>query len=308
MINRNMRGIRSVGVKARLAVAAAVLVGGGAAGVVAVAANHGGSTAAATAESAGYTSSLNSSVRETQVLDEALNSWNKSQQSTAIDQVAELTQFRSFVQVTLHHHATLDAQRGIVVLATKKFLVVRSSNGSLHLWWLSKATGIKNVDASTTGWTAVTGSHSAATAAMTTGNMTPASTVVAGSTSVVSQLTTPVAKPTTITIDSGGQVITITVASSTATVTQPTTTTATTTQTRQSAWSATGGVQRGDLVIVAGTSKKGQLNAAFVLFAPVASVPSAHMTAPVSPTPTPTASSTPNTTISGQPVSIGTSS
>ena len=42
MIDRNKRGIRSAGVKARLAVAAAVLVGGGAAGVVALAANHGG--------------------------------------------------------------------------------------------------------------------------------------------------------------------------------------------------------------------------------------------------------------------------
>jgi hypothetical protein len=223
--------------------------------------------------------------------------------------VAALTQFRSFVQVTLHHHATLDAQRGIVVLATKKFLVVRSFNGSLHLWWLSGATGIKDVDSSTTGWTAVTGSHSAATAAMTAGNMTPASTIVAGSTSVVSQLTTPVAKPTTITINSGGVVITITVANTTATVTQPVTTTTQTTQNTwasQSAWSATRGVQRGDLVVVAGTSKKGQLNAGFVLFAPVKSAPSASQTAPVSPTPTPSSTST--TIINGQPASIGTSS
>jgi hypothetical protein len=305
MNNRNMRGIRSVGVKARLAVAAAVLVGGGAVGVVAVAANHGGS---ATAESAGYTRSYHSTTSETLALDEALNSWSSSQ-SRAVALVAELTQFRSFVQLNLHH-TTIDAQRGIVVLATKKFLVVKSFNGSLHLWWLSGATGFKNVDSTMTGWTALTGSHSAATAAMTYGNMTPASTLVAGSTSVVSQMTTPVAKPTTITIDTGGTVITITVASSTAAVAQ---TTASTTWTHQSVWSATHGVQRGDLVVIAGTRTHGQLKAQFVLFAsPRANMPtpSASPTATIYPTSTafPTAVPTPNTTISGEPAYIGKSS
>ena len=52
MISRNKRGIRRASTRVRLAVAAAVLVGGGAAGVVAVAASHSGAVAA---QSAGYT-------------------------------------------------------------------------------------------------------------------------------------------------------------------------------------------------------------------------------------------------------------
>ena len=140
---------------------------------------------------------------------------------------------------------------------------------------------------------------------------------------MVSQLTTPVAKPTTITINTGGEVITITVASSTATVTEPTAMmTAQTTepskiaqtfQTRQSAWSATRGVQRGDLVLVAGTRTQGKLKAELVLFAaPFDSMPtpSASPTSTTFPTQTatPTAIPTPDTTVSGQPVSIGTNS
>jgi hypothetical protein len=296
MIDRDKRGIRSVGVKARLAVAAAVLVGGGAAGVVALA-NHSGSAAATTAESAGYTRSVQHPISEPLALTEALGSWSSSP-SKAVAVLAEMTQLRSFVQLNVHH-TTIAAQRGIVVLATKKFLVVRSFNGSLHLWWWNGATAFKNVDATTTGWTALTGSHPAATAAMA-GNMTPASTVMAGSAAVVRQLTTSVAEPTRIKIITGGQVITITVAGSTATVTQPGTTTAPTTRTRQSAWWATHGVQRGDLVFVAGTRTHGLLKAELVLFAP----PRTSMPRP-SASPTPTAVPSPNTTINGQPAVIG---
>ena len=43
---------------------------------------------------------------------------------------------RQFSQTT-HQGKTLAVQRGIVVLATKKFLILQSSNGSLHLWLLS---------------------------------------------------------------------------------------------------------------------------------------------------------------------------
>jgi hypothetical protein len=224
MINRNKRGIRSVGVKARLAVAAAVLVAGGAAGVVAVAANHGRSAAAMTAESAGFTRSFHHTISEPMALTEALSgSGTSSQSMTAL---ADMTPMRTFSQLE-YRHTMLAVQRGIVLLATKKFLVVRSSNGAIHLWWLSGATRVKDVDSSASGMAAMTGSYPATNTAMFNGDMVPTENVVAGSTSVVSQLTTPAAKPTTITINTGGEVITITVASSTATVTQPTTTTTT---------------------------------------------------------------------------------
>ena len=117
---------------------------------------------------------------------------------------------------------------------------------------------------------------------------------------MVSQLTTPVAQPTRIRINTGGQVITITVAGSTATMTQQGTTTAKTTRNRQPAWWATHGVQRGDLVFVAGARAHGLLKAEFVLFAaPRTSMPRR------SASPTPTAVPSPNTTIGGQPVFIG---
>jgi len=267
MIDRNRRGIRSTGKRARLAVAAAVLVGGGAAGVV-VANSHSGTT---TAQSAGYAQSYHSGISEQVALTEALSSWSSSQ-SKSLAILAELTQLRSFVQIDLHH-TVLAAQRGIVVLATKKFLVVKSANGALHLWWTSGATGFKDVATSTTGWTALTGSKTAANAAMATGNLTPAANVMAGSISTVSQLTTPVVKPTTITITTGNEVITITVANSTATTTTAVTTTKTTTT--QPVFTKTSNVQRGDLVFVAGVRTNGELKAQLVLFAaPLNKMPS----------------------------------
>ena len=320
MIERNKRGIRHVGVKARLAVAAAVLVGGGAAGVVALAASHGGGAAAATttAESAGFTRSFHHTISESTALTEALDGEGMSWQES-MTTLADMTPMRSFSQIE-HRHTMLAVQRGIVLLATRKFIVVRSANHAIHLWWLSGATRVRDVGSSASGMAAMTGSYPATNSAMSTGDMVPTENVVAGSTSVVSQLTTPVARPTTITINTGGQVITITVASSAATVTEPTSmmTAQTmepgtmTTRTRQSAWWATRGVQRGDLVLIAGTRTRGKLKAELVLFAaPLDRMPTPSAS-PTSMFPTqsasPTAIPTPDTTISGQPVSIGTSS
>jgi hypothetical protein len=301
-----------VNAKARLAIAATVLVGGGAAGVAAVAAGHGGTATATTAVSAGFTRSFHHTISEPVALTEALNAPGTSS-AASMTALADMTPMRTFSQME-YRHTMLAVQRGIVVLATKKFLVVRSANGAIHLWWLSGATRVKDVVSSATGMAAMTGSYSATNTAMLTGDMAPTENVVAGSASVVSQLTTPTAMPTTMTINTGGEVITITVASSTASVTQPMTQpmsmTAQTTRTRQSAWWATDGVQRGDLVLVAGTRANGKLKAELVLFAaPVTSMPtpSASPTATTFPTSgaTPTAVPSPNATISGQPVMVG---
>ena len=277
MTDRNKRGIRNVGVKARLAVAAAVLVGGGAAGVVALAANHGGSAARPRPrnppDSRGVSTTRSASRWRSP---EALNGEGMSWQAS-MTTLADMTPMRTFSQIQ-HRHTMLAVQRGIVLLATRKFIVVRSANDAIHLWWLSGATRVRDVGSSASGMAAMTGSYMATNSAMSTGDMMPSENVVAGSTSVVSQLTTPVAKPTTITINTGGQIITITVASSTATVTEPTammtaqtmesaTMPDQTTRTRQSAWWATRGVQRGDLVLVAGTRTHGKLKAELVLFA-----------------------------------------
>ena len=67
-------------------------------------------------------------------------------------------------------------------------------------------------------------------------------------------------------------------------------------------------MRRGDLVFVAGTSTHGKLKAELVLFAaPLTRMPtpSASPTARLPTRATPTVIPSPNTTISGQPVSIG---
>src|SRR5262249_10747203 len=110
------------------------------------------------------------------VLSSAMTNWNGSRQS-AYAQLAQLTQARQFSQVR-HHGKTLAVQRGIVVLATKKFLVLRSSNGSLHLWLLSGKTKFQNVSNTMAGTRAMTASTSTAQQAMRSGNMIPATSLL----------------------------------------------------------------------------------------------------------------------------------
>jgi len=222
---------------------------------------------------------------------------------------------RTFNQVGFHRRE-LAAQRGIVVLATKKFLLVKSRNGSLHLWWLSGGTKFKNVTANATGMTAMTGSPSAAASVMTTGSMNSAAATMAGSISAANAMTTPAAKPTTINVSTGNEVVTITISWTSATVTQPgtsasatpaATVTATATPTASASPTATTtqpvtmttqGVARGDLVFVVGERVHGKLIAKLVLFAApktsVTATPSASVsaTATVKPTGTGTAAPT----------------
>ena len=175
--------------KARLGIATAVLVGGGAIGVAAVAAaNHG--TAATTAHSAGFTLNFHHTISEQQALSSALSTWGQSQQQS-MTTLAEMAPMRTFNQFW-SHRTEFAAQRGVVVLATKKFLLVKSADRQLHLWWLNGATKVRNVGASATGMAAMTGNNTAATAAMKTNNMAPAAVTMAGSTSAVSQMAAPV--------------------------------------------------------------------------------------------------------------------
>lgn len=314
MIGRNRRN-RQASMKARLGIATAVLLGGGAVGVAAVAAgNHGPATTSA--QSAGFIMSFHHRISEQAALSSAISTWGASQQrSLAV--LAQMAPMRTFSQVW-HRHTMFAAQRGVVVLATRRFLLVKSANGSLHLWWLTGGTKFKNVSASPAGLTAMTGNNRAAVQAMVNQNMAPAAAAMAGSTAVVNQMAAPVAKPTTITVDTGTQVITITITSTTATVTQPVTQPVTTATTgaptatpsatptmmgmptakptttvtpvatptpsataTQPTFTATQGVARGDLVFIAGVRTHGRLIAKLVLFA-----------APAMTTPTPTASPT----------------
>ncbi|HLH83148.1 MAG TPA: hypothetical protein VKV38_07780 [Trebonia sp.] len=302
MIGRNRRGNRQASMRARVGIATAVLVGGSAVGVAAVAAaSHGSATA--TAQSAGFTHNINHRIgefnhriSEQAALSSALSTWGTSRQKS-LTMLTEMQPMSAFSQVW-QHHTQLAVQRGTVVLATRKFLLVRSKNGDLHLWWITGGTKFFNVSNSQSGWAAMTGSTAAASAAMTANNLTPATTMMAGSTTAAAQLAAPVAKPTTIRVDTGTVTVTITIASNTATVTAPNTATTTSsvipmttrpTMTRQWNWTATRGVRRGDLVLVAGQRVHGFLIAKLVLFA-------APNTVTPMPTATPTVTATPTST------------
>lgn len=291
--------------KARLGIATAVLVGGGAIGVAAVAASSHGSTT--NTQSAGYTLNFRHTVPMGTALSSALSSLQNGHQSTAFNSLARMTPLTSFSQ-TWHHHTMFAAQRGVVELATKHFLLVKSANGALHLWWLA-GTKVFNVSSSSTGMSAMTGNNGAASTAMATGNMTPATVTMAGSTAAASSMAAPAAKPTTVTVSTGTTTIVITIASSSATVTSPTTTPATTTSTSmtsgagamatgsmvkswQPTFMASKGVKRGDLVLVTGVREHGFLIAKLVLFAPPATTTVTPPTTPA--TPTAPASATPS--------------
>jgi len=316
MIGRNRRGNRQANMKARIGIATAVLVGGSAVGVAAVAAaSHNGPATTTTAKSEGFALNFHHRISEQVALASALNTWGASHQQS-FTTLAQMQSMRTFTQVW-HHRTQFAAQRGIVVLATRHFLLVKSANGALHLWWLNGATKFANVGNTAMGMTAMTGSTTVAQAAMVANNMQPAAVTMAGSTAVVNQMAAPVAKPTTVTVSTGNVTITITITSTTATVTQPVTTptvvatptvtpTATATPTAkptvtptatptlvpvptptmtatQSTFTATRGIQRGDLVFVAGVRVHGFLIAKLVLFAAPTTV---------TPTPTPTVTST----------------
>jgi hypothetical protein len=227
MNSRNRRRNRQASMKARLGIAAAVLAGGSAAGV-AVAASHSG-PASTTLDNAGYVLNFRHTVSEQQALTSALNMWN-SNQSRSLTTLAQMAPMRTFSQF-MWHRTQFAAQRGVVVAATKQFIIVKSANGKLELWWLNHWTKQKNVTVNPTGMVAMTGNNVAAHTAATTGNTAPMAATMAGSAAVVNQMAAPVTKPITITVNTGTETITITITQTTATVapTAPATGMATTT-------------------------------------------------------------------------------
>ena len=298
MNSRNRRRNRQASMKARLGIAAAVLAGGGAAGV-AVAASHSGS-ATTTVDNAGYVLNFHHTVSEQQALTSALNMWN-SNQSRSLTALAQMAPMRTFSQFTWHR-TQFAAQRGVVVAATKQFIIVKSANGKLELWWLNHWTKQKNVTANPTGMVAMTGNNVAAHTAATTGNTAPMAATMAGSAAVVNQMAAPVTKPITITVSTGTETITITITQTTATVAPTPTTTGTgmaaptgmatatatatpmATMTTMPTTTAAKTVARGDLVFVVGVRSHGKLTAELILF----SVPKTAVTT----TPTNTATVT----------------
>jgi hypothetical protein len=255
--------------RTRVGIATAILVGGAVAAGAALAANHG---AAATATSAAYSSRAGN---EGTVLSSVMSNWNGSRQSS-YNQLAQLTQARQFSQAK-HRGKMVAIQRGIVVLATRKFLILQSSNGSLHLWLLSGATTFQNVSNTMAGTQALTANTSAAQQAMWSGNMNPATSLLAGSTTTAAAMLTPTPAAQTVTVQVANTnlTVTVTVSRSMATVSQ----TATMPQAAmptwhpvtftQNAWQATHTLARGDLALVVGFRSHWTLHAQLVLFTPL---------------------------------------
>src|SRR5690242_19476571 len=282
-------------VKTRVGIATAILVGGAVAAGAALAASHG---AVATATSAAYSSHA---ANEATILSSAMNNWSSSRQASYA-QLARLTQARQFSQ-TRHQGKTVAIQRGIVVLAKKKFLILQSANGSLHLWLLSGASKFQNVSNTMAGTKALTASTSAAQQAMSSGNMIPATSLLAGSPTTAAAMLTPTTAPQTVTVQVAGTnlTVTVTVTRSMATVSQ----TATMPQAAmptwnpvtftQNAWQATHTLARGDLALVAGFRSHWTLHAQLVLFTPLSTANVGGTAAPgtgATPVVTPTAVAT----------------
>ena len=256
--------------KTRVGIVTAVLAGGAMAAAM-VATDHGAaSVAAPAAYSSGYSS-------EGTLLSSAMSDWGWSRQRSYSD-LSRLTQARQFSQ-TWHQGRLLAVQRGVVVLVTRKFVILRSANGSLHLWLLSGHTKIQNVSGRAAGTRALTGSTSATRQAMTSGNMIPATTLMAGSPTTAAAMLTPAPAPLTVTVRVANTdlTVTVTVTRSTATVSQTATTPAASMPRRspvtftQNAWLASSHLARGDLALVAGTRSHWTLHAQLILFTPLSS-------------------------------------
>ena len=266
--NRRFGPNRSAVRKTGAGLAAAAVLGGGA---IAVAAVAGGHPAGIVAAPAAHTSRFAS---EGTILAAALTDWNSSKQASYA-QLAQ-TSARGYSQ-TSHRGKTLDIQRGIVVLATNQFIILQSANGSLHLWLITGATRFQNVSASTAGTAALTANTAATQQAMQSGNMIPATTLLAGSPTTAAAMLTPSTATQTVTVQVAGTdlTVTVTVTRSTATVAQTATTPVNAmpapmmTSFTMNAWQATNALARGHLAVIAGPRSHHMLHAQLVLFSPL---------------------------------------
>jgi len=268
--NRRYGKGRTAALKTRAGIATAVVLGSGAIAAAAVAASsHSAGIAAAPAARSAWSGS------EASMLAAALADWNSSRPGTYA-QLAQMTSMRGFSQ-TSHQGRTLAVQRGIVVLATNQFIILQSANGGLHLWLVSAGTKFQNVSTTTAGTAALTANTPATRQAMQSGNMIPATTLLAGSPTTAAALLTPAPAAQTVTVQVANTdlTVTVTVTRSTATVNQTATTPANAMPApmantfTMNAWQTTNSLARGDLAVIVGTRSHWTLHAQLVLFSPL---------------------------------------
>jgi hypothetical protein len=283
MMSRNRRGPagrRGSNLKARLGIATAVVVGGGAIGAVAVATTS--HTAAPAAQSAGYSHHYSPYANQANVLANALNAYSWSHAS-AFNWFSHLANTRRETE-WWHGHSKLAFERGTVVLATKRFVLIRAANGTFNVWWLSGRTRVTNVASSMSGTTALTGSSAAASAAMA-GAMTPATSIMTGNMAAAQQVLAPTATTVSVNIAGTGITVSVKVTANTATVQQGRT------WWRQPATMTAAGLRRGALVFIAGRRTHHELQAQVILIEKAATTTTTPTTAPTTtPTPKPSVS------------------
>ena len=295
MMGRNRRGPagrRRTNLKARLGIATAVVVGGGAIGAVAAATTSHPSTTAA--QSAGYSRHYSFYSNQVNDLSAGLSdfSWSHARAFAYFSRLANTNRETELWR----GHSKLAFERGTVVLATTRFVLIRAANGSFNVWWLSGGTRVTNVAASKIGTTALTGSTWAAGAAMN-GQLAPATAMLTGNTTAAQQVLAPTATAVTVNVVGTGITVSVTVTRNTATVAQNNTTW------RQSAMTSAVGVQRGDLVFIAGTRADWALHAKVIL------IEKTPVTTPTTtPTPTTAPAVTPSPTVTATTGTMGTHS
>jgi hypothetical protein len=155
MMGRNNRGIRRASMRVRLAVAAAVLVGGGAVGAVAVATSH--SSAPSVADSAGYATSSSSPYSWMNNMSWVMNNWNTAQ-TQSIVVITKTVTVKTFTTTTWHNKP-FAFQRGTVVAKAPWEFVVQSTNGQFGVWHFNGNTKFLNVGNSKSGWNAMSGGY-----------------------------------------------------------------------------------------------------------------------------------------------------
>ena len=146
------RGMRGISMRVRVAVAATVLAGGGAAGVVALGSSHSG---AVNAQSAGFIQSGSQPMSYTSAISSAMKTWDTSP-NTSLRTLSHMQQINNYWTQSWHH-VTLFFQRGRVVAVGRNEFVLRSANGKLEIWHISGKTAILNVGGTSTGMSAMTG-------------------------------------------------------------------------------------------------------------------------------------------------------
>lgn len=278
MMSRNRRspaGRRGSNLKARLGIATAVVVGGGAIGAVAVATNSHTSTPAA--QAAGYSHSYNWANHynsQANYLSSGLSDYTWSH-ARAFSMFAHLANTKRETDMR-HGRSTFAFERGTVVLATNNFVVIRAANGQFNVWFLSGGTKVTNVTSSMTGTTAMTGNSWAASQAMN-GSMTPMTNIMTGSTTAAQQALAPTATTVKVNIAGTGITVSVTVTRNTATVQQGTT------WWHQNAMTMTHGLQRGQLVFIAGSRMSHRLQAKVILIEQNPMMTTTPTTAPTTP-------------------------